>query len=95
MNEEELTKSANQKAAALFIAACGLSLMAFYVVMQDYSKARETIEVHGEKLITVEGVVLNNSERLKKQEASFDAQMRVYQSLDKAVTRLNTLIEAK
>jgi len=93
MSEDQLTKAATLKASSLFIAAVGMCVMAFYVVMRDYSENDNVTYESKEKIILIETAVARNLEHALLTDRKFEAQMQTNHNLDLTVQKLNLLIE--
>ena len=95
MSEEDIVKTSNQKAAALFVAAVGILTFSIIIIMKDYDKTKSTAHNNELTLIMVENQIRSQAVRNKRFEETFDRQNATNANLDRSITKLNTILETR
>jgi len=95
MEDTDIVKASNQKAAALFVAAVGILTFSVVIIMKDYDKTKSTAHNNELTLIMVENQIRSQEARNKRFEETFDKQTATNASLDRSITKLNTILETR
>lgn len=91
----DINRAATRRAATLFVSACALVIGACYIVLKDYDAVKEI--TYSNQLLGVDrqSTIDQLTVEQKRNDQRFDEQMKAFASLDKAVTRLNTILEQR